>query len=475
MRDASGGEAPKSHGVEPSAFEPPLSGMRGAVFPAVPTGPAATMLAVLYQLRVTERLDPEERRRWQFRQIAELVAHSERNVPHYGVTLRRAGLGRGQVIDGEAWSRVPVLTRAEVQQAGAKLHARELPKEHGSVATATTSGSSGRPVTIRKTALSQFYWQCFVVREQEWQARNLQALWMTMRRDDEAKADGGSVRRLPNWGEPFAAVYATGPALLVDYRAGVGALFASLLRERPAYLTTLPSVLRELLRESQRLGRVPERLVEVRCFAEALSAELAALCREVWGVRVTEVYSAAEIGIIASPCREANALHVNEEGVLVEILRADGTACDVGEEGDVVLTPLHNFAMPLLRYAIGDRAVWGPPCACGRTLAVLASIPGRARDMLTLADGTRRFPFYGHNAMMRVGAIAQHQVAQVGPTQVEIRLVVVRALMEAEERQIVDAAGKALGAPFEVSLKYVDGIARGPGGKYAEFCNEVLA
>ncbi len=164
----------------------------------------------------------------------------------------------------------------------------------------------------------------------------------------------------------------------------------------------------------------------------------------------------------------------------MEVLRADGTACEVGEEGDVVLTPLHNFAMPLLRYAIGDRAVWGPQCTCGRTLAVLAAIPGRARAMLTLPDGTRRFPYYGHNAIMRVGAIAQHQVAQVGPAQVgpaqvEIRLVVVRALTEAEERQIVEASRRALGAPFEVSLKYVDGIARGPGGKHAEFCNEFSA
>jgi phenylacetate-CoA ligase len=54
-----------------------------------------------------------------------------------------------------------------------------------------------------------------------------------------------------------------------------------------------------------------------------------------------------------------------------------------------VVTPLHNFAMPLIRYAIGDYAEAGPPCACGRGLPVLARILGRARNLLTLPHGER--------------------------------------------------------------------------------------
>ena len=68
------------------------------------------------------------------------------------------------------------------------------------------------------------------------------------------------------------------------------------------------------------------------------------------------MYSAAEAGAIAFQCREHGRYHVQAESVLLEVLRPDGSACAPGETGQVVLTPFHNFAMPLLRYAIDDMA-----------------------------------------------------------------------------------------------------------------------
>lgn len=455
-------------------FSLPKSGLPGAAFPAVPATAAATMLAVLHQLRATQYLPADELRALQFRQLGELAAHACRAVPHYAHSLRRAGIEPGRPLTPETWSGLPVLTRQAVQDAGAALHAQEVPRGHGSVSAATTSGSSGRPVTIRKTALTQFYWQCFVVREQEWQARDLSAPWMALLRDNDraGPANSDPLRRLPNWGEPIAAIYPTGPALLLDYRAEAAELLRVIVREKPAYLTTFPSLLRELLRESRRTGLLPEGLREVRSTGEALAPEVRARCAELWGAKVTEIYTAADAGIIAVPCPEHNALHVQAESVFVEILRDDGAPCEAGEEGRVVLTPLHNFAMPLLRYEIGDRAVPGPPCACGRTLPVLAAVPGRARDMLTTPSGERRFPFYGHNAIMRVDAIVQHQVAQTAADRVELRLVVRRPLTEAEEAHILSAARTGIGPAHEVTLVYRDEIRRQPSGKFAEFTNE---
>jgi phenylacetate-CoA ligase len=93
--------------------------------------------------------------------------------------------------------------------------------------------------------------------------------------------------------------------------------------------------------------------------------------------------------------------------------------------------------------------------------------------MLVLASGERRFPFYGHSALMRVDAIVQHQVVQKTFDLVEIRLVVRRPLTDEEEAYLRHSATSALGAPFTVQLSYCEPIARGPGGKYAEFYSEV--
>jgi phenylacetate-CoA ligase len=460
-------------------FNLPLSGIPGAAFPAVPLPAPAAMLAVLHQFRATERLPPPDLERLQFRQLTELLSHASRAVPHYGPILAAAGFTPGQPVTAELWQRLPILTRAQVQAAGAQLHARELPPGHGSVSTATTSGSSGRPVTIRKSALFQFYWQCLTLRDQEWQHRDAAATWMAILRDDQRTdpAKQPPLRRTSDWGGPFAAVYPTGPGLFLDYRASAAELLAIILQERPAYLVTFPSLLRELVRESQTSGLRPQGLREVRTTGETLATGLRELAIAAWStaetpLRVSEIYSTAEAGIIAVPCREENALHVQAEGVKLEILRPDGSPCATGEEGRVVLTALHNFAMPLIRYEIGDRAVLGPACRCGRSLPVLAAIPGRARDMLTLPDGQHRFPYYAHNTIMQVDAIVQHQVAQTALDQVEIRLVVRRPLTPTEETHIIAAATQGLGGAHQVRLVYRPEILRQPSGKFAEFINE---
>ena len=460
-------------------FNLPHSAMPGAAFPAVPSQASAAMLAVLHQFHATEGLSTPDLETLQFRQLGELLSHASHAVPYYGPILSAAGFVPGRPVTAELWQRLPILSRAQVQEAGTQLHARELPAGHGSVATATTSGSSGRPVTIRKSALFQFYWQCFTLRDQEWQKRNLDATWMAILRDDQRTdpAKQAPLRRMPNWGSPMATVYPTGPGLFLDYRSSAAELLEIIVRERPAYLVTFPSLLRELVRESQLSGLRPQGLWEVRTTGEALAPQLRELTMAAWSapeipLRVSEIYSAAEAGIIAAPCREGNALHVQAEGVKLEILREDGGPCATGEEGRVVLTPLHNFAMPLIRYELGDRALLGPPCCCGRSLPVLAAIPGRARDMLTLPDGQHRFPYYAHNTMMQIDAIVQHQVAQTALDVVEIRLVVRRPLTVAEEAHVIGAATRGLGGAHKVRLVYRPEILRQASGKFAEFVNE---
>jgi phenylacetate-CoA ligase len=48
--------------------------------------------------------------------------------------LRRAGIRPGVTIGEAAWRNVPILTRTAVQEAGAALHARDVPQGHGSIA-----------------------------------------------------------------------------------------------------------------------------------------------------------------------------------------------------------------------------------------------------------------------------------------------------------------------------------------------------
>ena len=146
---------------------------------------------------------------------------------------------------------------------------------------------------------------------------------------------------------------------------------------------------------------------------------------------VHDNYTSREVGYMALQCPEHDHYHVQSEGVYLEILDESGRQCRAGEVGRVVVTPLHNFAMPLIRYDVGDYAEVGEPCPCGRGLPVLTRILGRQQDVLTLPTGEQRWTLLGSSdvkAFMEMAPIRQYQFAHVARDTIEVRLAVFRDL-----------------------------------------------
>ncbi len=241
----------------------------------------------------------------------------------------------------------------------------------------------------------------------------------------------------------------------------------------PDYLLTYPSNLLCLVQRGEKTGdRVP-RLREVATMGEVLEPAVRAACERVWGVRVVDAYSAQELGMIASQCPEHPHYHVQSENVLVEILDKAGKSCAPGEVGRLVVTDLHNFAMPLIRYEIGDYAEAGGPCPCGRGLPVLNRILGRTRNMLTLPSGDKMWPAFSKALRQALPRLRQAQLVQRTRDEIEVRLVVARRLTPMEEDRARAALGKALSDAFTYRIAYVDEIPRSPGGKFEEVKSEL--
>ncbi len=458
----------------------PHAAFAGGLWPALPQTQAAALLAVLEQLSRSQYLPAEELAAVRRPQVEALIDHAFAYVPFWRERLSAAGLDpdsrRASSIDMTEWDRrwasLPILTRAAVQSLGSSLHASQLPAGHGGLGESLTSGSSGRPVRILRSTLDHFYWQVFQLREHVWRGRDISGSFLSIVRDDGRNGpdDAIHVRRYENWGPPMATVWPTGPSFLVDYRAPIAVLIKAICDIAPDYVCTLPTLLLEILRRA-RLERITlPPLKEAIVLGGASPPELAALCRDVWNAPLARTYTAAEAGAIAYQCPEEGRWHVQAEKSIVEVLDDSGRPCAAGVTGNVVLTPLHNFAMPLLRYEIGDLATVGAgPCDCGRTLPVLEDIPGRANDLMMLPSGELRPPYYGYQAVMEVRAILQHQFVQIAPDHACFRLVVARPLTPDEERHVQSVAAQALGGGVRVTLEYVPEISRGPGGKYAEF------
>ena len=163
------------------------------------------------------------------------------------------------------------------------------------------------------------------------------------------------------------------------------------------------------------------------------------------------------------------------ENVLVEVLDAEGRPCAPGEAGRVVVTDLHNFAMPLVRYEIGDYAEPGADCDCGRGLPVLRRILGRVRNTLVTRGGERYWPTFGGRAFLDIAPVRQHQFVQRSFDLVEARLVVDRRLDAAQEERLRRHILSRLPAGIEVSIVYCEAIPRSASGKFEDFVSEVAA
>lgn len=451
----------------------PRSTIPELVWPALPAAVCAQLLALQQQLGQTQWWSPDRLAHHQFRQLAPLLTHAYDCIPFYRARLSAAGYRRGQEITREFWTRLPVLPRREVQEQGAAITCREPLPEHGRVVADATSGSTGTPLTIAKTELALAVWSAIALRRDDWHPRDLRLKFAAIRRvpDDLALPPAG--RSLPDWSPPISAVYPTGPCVLLDNRSTPQEQAEWLLREEPDYLLAYPSAVQELARYFGDHGLRLKRLKSISTMGEVVTARLRAACREALGVGIVDVYSATEVGNLALQCPLHEHYHIQSEVVLLEVLDEAGNPCRPGEVGTVVATPLHNFAMPLLRYAPGDLAEVGGPCSCGRSLPVLKEILGRARDTVMLPSGTRRYAWMGMKRMGEMREVVQFQVVQRTLYDLEIKLVTRAPLAPAQEEQIRQTLKKSLGEHFSVVITYHDAIARTASGKYVDFVSEV--
>jgi phenylacetate-CoA ligase len=243
--------------------------------------------------------------------------------------------------------------------------------------------------------------------------------------------------------------------------------------ERPGYLLSYPSLIRDLVNHGLEHGIALEGILEVRTIAESVGDELRDLCRSAWGASVSDVYSASEVGYVALQCPDQPGYHVQSEGVLLEVLDDGGEPCVAGEVGRVVVTALHNFAMPLVRYDIGDYAEVGESCPCGMGLPVLRRILGRVRNTLVTADGQRFWPTFGKRALAAVAPIRQYQFVQKSFDLVEARLVVVTPLTSEQEEHVRVSIQAQLPAGVNLAVTYRERLERGASGKFEDFVSEV--
>lgn len=436
------------------------------VWPPLVGGPTAGLLSLTRFLEDSQWLSREEILARQHAQLVKLAEYSVRFSRSFRERLKKAGLEPADLGEPENLSRLPLLTRRDLQKGD--VYCVQPPKEHLPINESKTSGSTGEPVMVKRTAITQLFWLAITLREYFWHERAFDLKFSAIRPTIPEYA------QMSNWGPPANLLFETGPAQLIPITMSVEEIAERLSEFAPNVLVIYPNVLTALIAHLKQSAATLSSVKLIRSISETLSPELKVQAREFLGARVVDNYSSQEMGVIAVQCPDSELYHVMSESLIVEVLDENGHACREGESGRVVLTDLHNFATPMVRYDIGDYARVGGTCPCGRGLPALERVLGRERNLILMPDGSRHWPLVGFARFRDVAPVTQYQMIQTSRDEIEVRLVTETPLSAGQVSDLSNVIREALGHPFTLRFVYFEGrIPAGPRGKFEEFVSQV--
>jgi len=389
--------------------------------------------------------------RFRDRSLRRLVVHAYRRVPHYRRAFEARGVHPEEIRSVADLAALPFLSKRTVQQSPRDLLADGFEVER--LIERRTSGSTGQPLSIRRSWCEERL--LGLVR---WRA--LASLgWRPS--DRHAEVEERTLRDPRDRGTPHRILQGTGlfRQERVNALADPEAILAHLVAIRPQVLTGYAGVLARVAGAAleRQIGDWRPRLVALH--SDTLTPQMRRTTERGFGAPVYEIYDANEANLIAWQCAETGCLHTADDTTLVEVL-VDGRPAQPGERGEVVLTALHSYAMPLIRYRIGDLVAQGEPqCRCGQPFATIRAVEGRMFDYFPLPDGRSIHPYEIVNLLGQEAPwISEYRLVQERRDRVVLCYVAREEVPGDALRSLIEAVEARLGPRVEFAAERAFGL-----------------
>lgn len=407
----------------------------------------------------------------QLERLNALLRHCYSSVPYYSLLMHeRAAMFEA---DPREYLRdFPVLNKSILRHQLDALAAKDLPKRHWRYNT--SGGSTGEPVRfiqdedyldrIRAAKMMFSGWTGKQIGESELY------LWGSER--DIFQGGLGRKARIENFAQNvrFLNAFRMTPDKMREYITVIN-------RSRPALVIAYAQAIYELccFAEREHMRIEPQRAVMTS--AATLYPFMRAKIEHTFGCKVFNRYGSREVGDIASECAAHEHLHVPPTVAYIEILDEKDKPVPAGVDGDIAVTSLSNFAMPLIRYKIGDRGILSAAqrCSCGRTGQMLEAVLGRNVDAFRTEDGTLIDGEYFTHLLYFRKWVKQFQVIQRKHSEVQFKIVpqASSAIDPADIREIEEKTRIVMGANCAVDVEFVEEIAPAKSGKYRYTISEI--
>ena len=182
---------------------------------------------------------------------------------------------------------------------------------------------------------------------------------------------------------------------------------------------------------------------------------------------IFEIYASHEFNMIAWQCKETGEFHVCDDGLVLEVIK-DGRPARPGERGEVVATNLHSFAMPYLRYRLGDVVTKGSEaCRCGQPFSTIRAIQGRMIDYFCLPRGKLIHPYEVITILVEdTDWIRQYRLVQEREDRIVVQVIPSTPISAGRVSMLKDRMSRVLGPETEIDVTLVTEIPLESSGKF---------
>jgi len=412
-------------------------------------------------------LTPHHLAEFQFGELQQLLRHAATQSPWYCERFAKFGLTPEAIGSLSDFKKLPLLTKDEIRQNRKQMLVANY---RGCGYSHNTGGSTGAPL--------QFY----VSRNSyEWR------MAMSLRGYGWAGCADGD-RQFYVWGQPIGT-----PPLkqrlknrlhmeILRHRIFSSFQFSNAgmvecIRQLNAFravtvigYTNALCILAQYILDHKIAIAPPHAVITA---AEGVNSLQRETIEQAFGAPVFASYGCREFMLIAMECEQHHGLHLNVDNLLVEVL-VDGRPAADGEVGEIVITDLHNFGMPFIRYKIGDMGVLtNRQCPCGRGLPLLERVEGRMLDVIRTPDG-KILPgeFFPH-LMKEFRSVRQFQVIQKELHELQIKLVLAPGDSTADLQCMRTEVQRVAGDVLHVTYEIVPDIPLTTSGKFRVTVSEI--
>ncbi len=408
----------------------------------------------------------KELQSFQQKQLQKLLLHCYDNVPYYRTIFVNIGLITDGKVDLSKFSMIPILTKDIIRTRQKDLISKDYQTRKWFYTS--SGGSTGEPINHIQdnmyakwaNATRKFYFQS-ILHIDEIKAKKI-LLWGSEKELFENTI--GLKSKISNWlrNTIFLNSFRMSYADIKSYINTINSYKPDLIR---GYAASLYSIAKYCQKHNVQVYS-PQVIISA---AEKLTSEMRNDIEKVFHTKLYNFYGSREVGSIAGECSKGF-LHGFSFYNYLELVDSNNKPLTSQKEGKILITNLHNYSMPLIRYEIGDMATMSSKsCSCHSILPTYQDISGRITDHFIKKDGSlvpAEFFIHLIGVVCDTGAIKQFQVIQEDYLLVTILVVPNRKLTASEKRDIEQKIQLMMTNKCKITWKMVSDIPPTQSGKY---------